>query len=383
VLLADTEAEHLPGCNLAFRREELLRIGGFDERFRVAGDDVDVCWRLADAGGTLGFHPAALVWHRRRGGVRAYWRQQRGYGRAEALLERKWPERYNMPGHARWGGRLYGRAAGALLSRSRVYHGRWGTAPFQAEVERPGPLLAQLAATPEWHLVCAALLALSLLGLSWPPLLAAVPLFALAVAAGLANAVAGAVRAPFAGAAWRLRLVTLWLHLLQPAARLAGRLGQGLVPWRRPRQRRFAPPLPRVRALWSETWQAPEERIARIQQTLRAYGGRVRAGGAWDRWDLEVAGGALGGARVRTVVEDHGRGRQLLRCRIWPRVSGSLAATVALLAGAGVAAAHAGAWVAGAALVPAAVLLLVAVVAECGLATAAALAAAESAERGA
>jgi GT2 family glycosyltransferase len=380
VLIADTEAEHLPGCNLAFRRDELMRIGGFDEQFRVAGDDVDVCWRLADAGGTLGFHPAALVWHRRRGSVSAYWRQQRGYGRAEALLERKWPEKYNVPGHARWGGRLYGRGTGALVRRTRIYHGRWGTAPFQAEVERPGPLLAQLAATPEWHLVCAALTAVALLGLSWRPLLAAVPLLVLAAAAALGNAVAGALRAPFAGPACRQRLLTLMLHLLQPAARLAGRAGHGLVPWRRPRLRRFAPPAPRVRELWSETWRAPEERIARLHERLRAPGGRVRAGGPCDRWDLEVAGGALGAARVRTVVEDHGRGRQLLRCRIWPRVPRGLVATIALLAAGGAAAAHAGAWLAGAVLEPAAILLLVAAVAECSRATAAVLDAAHAVE---
>jgi len=46
VLLTDREAEHIPGCNMAYRKSALLEIGGFDERFRVAGDDVDVCWSL-------------------------------------------------------------------------------------------------------------------------------------------------------------------------------------------------------------------------------------------------------------------------------------------------------------------------------------------------
>src|SRR5262249_21365247 len=91
VLLSDREAEHLPGCNMSFRKSALVAIGGFDPRFRVAGDDVDVCWRLRAHGLTLGFHPAAVVWHHRRNSIRAYWRQQRGYGKAEALLEQKWP----------------------------------------------------------------------------------------------------------------------------------------------------------------------------------------------------------------------------------------------------------------------------------------------------
>jgi GT2 family glycosyltransferase len=98
VLLADTLAEHIPGCNMAFWRDRLAAIGGFDAQFRVAGDDVDVCWRLQERGWTLGFHPSAVVWHHRRGSLRRFWRQQRGYGHAEALLERKWPVKYNTPG---------------------------------------------------------------------------------------------------------------------------------------------------------------------------------------------------------------------------------------------------------------------------------------------
>src|SRR5216117_3813370 len=108
VLLSDEEAEHIPGCNMAFRRDRLEAIGGFDPQFRAAGDDVDVCWQLQERGWTLGFHPAALVWHHRRNSVRTYWKQQIGYGRAEAMLERKWPEKYNGPGHVRWAGRIYG-----------------------------------------------------------------------------------------------------------------------------------------------------------------------------------------------------------------------------------------------------------------------------------
>src|SRR5262245_20169551 len=108
VLISDEEAEHIPGCNMAFRKDALQAIGGFDPQFRTAGDDVDVCWRLQQAGGTLGFSPAALVWHHRRNSVRAYWRQQRGYAKAEAMLEAKWPEKYNELGHLTWSGRLYG-----------------------------------------------------------------------------------------------------------------------------------------------------------------------------------------------------------------------------------------------------------------------------------
>src|SRR5262249_32970883 len=46
VLLSDDVAEHVPGCNLAFRKSALEAVGGFDPQFRVAGDDVDICWRI-------------------------------------------------------------------------------------------------------------------------------------------------------------------------------------------------------------------------------------------------------------------------------------------------------------------------------------------------
>src|SRR5574341_1769136 len=124
VLLSDQEAEHIPGCNMAFRKADLEAIGGFDTQFRKAGDDVDICWRLREAGGTLGFSPAAVVWHHRRNTVHASWKQQQGYTMAEVLLERKWPERYNSGGHVSWAGRIYGRGLQQVLGgRARIYQG--------------------------------------------------------------------------------------------------------------------------------------------------------------------------------------------------------------------------------------------------------------------
>jgi hypothetical protein len=110
---------------MCFRRNALLSLGGFDARFRIAGDDVDLCWRLQERGMTLGFNPAAVVWHHRRDSVRAYLKQQLNYGKAEAMLEGKWPEKYNSVGHVRWKGSLYGQGKTVPLftRRSRIYHG--------------------------------------------------------------------------------------------------------------------------------------------------------------------------------------------------------------------------------------------------------------------
>ena len=139
VLLSDTEAEHVPGCNAAFRKAALEAVGGFDPRFTMAGDDVDLCWRLRERGWTLGFSPAAMVWHRRRDSLRAYWRQQRAYGAAEAQLERKWPERHNASGTSRGRAGSTGAASSNLswAGAFRIHQGTWGGALF-ASVYSPG-----------------------------------------------------------------------------------------------------------------------------------------------------------------------------------------------------------------------------------------------------
>ena len=66
VLVSDQVAEHIPGCNMAFRREALEAINGFDPQFLKAGDDVDICWRLQHEGCLITFAPGAFVWHHRR-----------------------------------------------------------------------------------------------------------------------------------------------------------------------------------------------------------------------------------------------------------------------------------------------------------------------------
>jgi GT2 family glycosyltransferase len=377
VLLSDREAEHIPGCNMAFRAACLRAIGGFDPQFRAAGDDVDVCWRLRDRGWTLGFSPAAVVWHHRRDSIRAYWRQQRGYGRAEALLARKWPDKYNGTGHVTWAGRLYGNGAARLGGwGSRIYHGVWGSAPFQF-LYQPAPAgLWSLTAMPEWYLVILALGVLSALGALWRPLLLALPLLSLAMLAPVVSAGLGAARATFPGApgrpAGRLarRLVTAALHVIQPLARLRGRLQHGLTPWRWHGAPGLSLPRPGLAAIWSDRWEDPDQRLRGFEARLKATGATVRRGGDYDRWDLEVSGGALGAARVLMAVEDHGAGAQLVRVRWWPRgAPGGLGLTAIFLALSGGAVA-AEAWAAGAVLGVSTLLLALRVFLECAGASA-------------
>src|SRR5690606_37773654 len=140
VMLDDTEAEHLPGCNLAVRRTAYFDAGGFDPAFRTAGDDVDFCWRLREKGHRCGFAPGAFVWHHRRPSLRGYLRQQTGYGRAEALLVEKHPRRFTRDGDAKWEGFVYSGGPVRAVEGSVIYHGSMGRAGYQGVVTRMQPL---------------------------------------------------------------------------------------------------------------------------------------------------------------------------------------------------------------------------------------------------
>jgi GT2 family glycosyltransferase len=326
VLLTDTIAEHLPGCNMAFRRESLLAIGGFDPQFRVAGDDVDACWRLQERGWTLGFSPTALVWHHRRNSFARYLKQQCGYAKAEALLAEKWPQKYNSFGHLTWHGRLYGKGNAILvLQRPRIYHGIWGSAPFQSVYEPAPHDFLCLCLMPEWYALVVALGTGTLTGLMWKPLLMLGPMFLACFALTIAQSLHGARRASFDSSntnyAFRLhlRVLVACLHLLQPAARLIGRVHHGLGPWSRQNREGNLPKL-QTSSLWCERWEPSENRLTEIEDILAQGGASFARGSEFENWDLAIRGGLFGSVRVRTMTEEHGAGRQMFRLRAWPVV---------------------------------------------------------------
>lgn len=326
VLISDDRAEHVPGCNMTFSSADLRGIGGFDEVFTSAGDDVDVCWKLLDAGGQIAFAPAAQVRHHRRSTVRGYLKQQRGYGRSERMVAARHPHRFNRLGQARWAGSIYGGidvlpAVLPVVLRPVIYHGSLGSAPYQPVVARPAqtvlgwwaallPLsapiaLAGLAAAP---LAPAALAAPALAGL-------AVGAYAVAIGAS-----ACPPRAEPQPLAWRL-LVT-GLHVGQPFARTWGRLrGPGLL-----RDQEGAPA-----AAWSGDrlqW------LTGLERELRVRNLAVRHSSSSSRWDLAASIGPFLQAEVSTAVTWSWTPSTAVRVR--PRTAVlALCGATALLASAG------------------------------------------------
>jgi GT2 family glycosyltransferase len=336
VLESDQVAEHVPGCNMAYRKDALLAINGFDPLYRKAGDDVDVCWRLQQSGKWITFAPGACVWHHRRQGPRSYLRQQAGYGEAEAVLRFHHPARFNARGEGKWRGMLYGAALqGLRFGGSLVYRGTFGTGLFQC-VYRPGPAhWAMLPSTLEWH-AAAALVALG--AVFWlPALFVALGMLGLSVlVAGLQAAQA---KLPAAHRGLTSRLVVAALCYAQPLARS----------WRRYRTRFFHPcvvvpdadlpvrpgrPLPlsgeRTVEYWSERWQDRTELLSAVTAYLTERRWAKEFGAGWEAWDVRVYCHPLTEVRVATVQEDHGSGRRLIRVRFTMRLRPSARLAVGL-----------------------------------------------------
>jgi O-antigen biosynthesis protein len=329
VLINDRIAEHIPGCNMSIRRECLEAIGGFDTQFRIAGDDVDMCWRIQEHGWKIGFNSAAMVWHHRRNSIRRYLKQQYNYGKAEAMLEEKWPEKYNTIGHQTWKGRIYGKGLTPLIIHrgSLIYQGMWGTAPFQRLYEPALGRLTSLPLMPEGFVFIAFFFVLSLLGLISEPLLLAVPFFLLGVGISLSQATLAARRATFWSQVddnnllFKKRFLTGTMHLLQPMVRLLGRVSLGLTPLRFRGKSGWLIPKRKEISVWSMHWRSPDDWLRSLELKLKQSKVVSYRGGNYSSWDIAIAGGMFGVARLILGVEEHGGGKQNLRWRILPLFS--------------------------------------------------------------
>jgi GT2 family glycosyltransferase len=322
VMLTDREAEHIPGCNMAFYKWALEQVGLFDPVFRKAGDDVDICWRLQDAKFRIGFCPAGFVWHYRRATVKAYLKQQSGYGEAEALLIRKHPEHYNAFGGGLWRGRIYASSfSGLLLRPAVIYHGIFGSGFFQRLYE-PNP-----AASP--FLFCT-LLAYHVF-INVPLLLLAFyldafqPLAVASLGLSLGSCVLAAAQARLPRhkqRVWSRPLVAL-LFLLQPTVRGWARFkwrftqlsGQRPVP-----VELSAGPsgmeLPATMGYWSDGRTDRYQFLRSILAKLDQAGWTYRPDSGWTAYDVEVHPHIWTRLRLATVSEELEQGKRSFRCRI-------------------------------------------------------------------
>ncbi|MET4433111.1 MULTISPECIES: mycofactocin biosynthesis glycosyltransferase MftF [unclassified Mycolicibacterium] len=84
------QVSYVPSAAIICRRQALTELDGFDETLE-AGEDVDLCWRLIEAGARLRYEPIALVGHDHRTQLREWFVRKAFYGSSAAPLSVRHP----------------------------------------------------------------------------------------------------------------------------------------------------------------------------------------------------------------------------------------------------------------------------------------------------
>jgi O-antigen biosynthesis protein len=339
VLLTDVVAEHIPGCNMAFHRWAFDLVGGFDAQYRKAGDDVDFCWRLQQAGGVIAFSPSAIVWHHRRFTLRAFRKQQEGYGEAESLLRFQHLVFFGPTGTAKWKGRIYGAPRFSwLANRPVIYHGVFGEGLFQSIYPTPQSELANYLGSIEW-----VALTLLVFAASIPlPFLRIVPYLMFGGTLLVALSYMIHARLEPKHDTIPARLLVAFLALTQPLVRgwaryftwlKFKRTPPAVIASREPGQ----PPAQRVRGItrlefWSENGLGRETLLPEVVRALEDEGWSYSVDTGWKDWDLQIYGSFWWGVRMRSVTEYHGGPKCLTRVHLGARmVATTILANVMIL----------------------------------------------------
>jgi len=323
VLLTDVVAEHIPGCNMAFYRWAFQSVGGFDTEYRKAGDDVDFCWRIQQAGWVIAFSPTAIVWHYRRFTLRAFLRQQDGYGEAESLLRFKHLIFFGPTGTAKWRGQIYGTPRFSwFVNRPVIYHGMFGEGFFQSIYPAPQSDVAAYLSSIEWFALTIFLFGLGI----FLPALRIVPYLMLGgtLCVALSYMVRASIEPKFdtAGA----RLLVMFLAFVQPLVRGFSRYFTWLHFKRTPasviRAHEHLPERSRItgslsrRVFWSEQGRDRHYLLGAIFELLDEEGWRYSTDSGWNEWDIQIYGNFWWSIGLQTVTEYHGSGKCLTRVRL-------------------------------------------------------------------
>jgi mycofactocin system glycosyltransferase len=89
-VIPHTTVSYVPSAAVICRTSTLREQGGFDETLH-SGEDVDLCWRLVEAGARLRYEPIALVAHDHRITLRDWFARKAFYGRSAAPLAARHP----------------------------------------------------------------------------------------------------------------------------------------------------------------------------------------------------------------------------------------------------------------------------------------------------
>ncbi|MEY2518786.1 MAG: hypothetical protein QOF24_545 [Verrucomicrobiota bacterium] len=320
VLLTDTVAEHIPGCNMAWYRWVFENVGGFDPEYHKAGDDVDFCWRVQQAGHEIAFSPTAVVWHHRRFTLRAFRKQQEGYGEAESMLRFKHLIFFGPTGTAKWRGQIYGTPRFSwFINRPIIYHGAFGEGFFQSIYPTPQSEVAGYLSSIEWFALTVFLFGLGI----FLPDLRIVPylMFGGTLCVAISYMLRARIEPKFDTIAARL-LVT-FLAFAQPLVRGWSRYFTWLHFKRTPRAvismheelpggAEFSSSL-RERSYWSEEGFDRHHLLGSIFTLLNEEDWRYSTDTGWNEWDIQIYGNFWWSITLQTVTEYHGGPKCLTR----------------------------------------------------------------------
>jgi mycofactocin system glycosyltransferase len=107
---ASTRVSYVPAAVIVVRVDAIREVGGFDLDIRF-GEDVDLVWRLDEAGWSCRYEPAVEAHHRPRPTWLAWFRQRVDYGSSAAPLARRHPGRLAPAQMSGWSAGAWGLAA--------------------------------------------------------------------------------------------------------------------------------------------------------------------------------------------------------------------------------------------------------------------------------
>ncbi len=91
-VLPHSTVSYVPSAAIVCRTSAIRGVGGFDETLH-SGEDVDLCWRLVEAGARLRYEPIARVAHDHRTELRDWIARKAFYGGSAAPLSVRHPDK--------------------------------------------------------------------------------------------------------------------------------------------------------------------------------------------------------------------------------------------------------------------------------------------------
>ncbi len=164
---ARTRVSYVPSAALVCRVDALTALGGFDEEMHV-GEDVDLVWKLDEAGRTVRYEPSVTVGHRHRTTPWAWLRRRFDYGTSAGPLAKRHPGALAPIEASGWSLATWGLVAtGHPFAAGAVVGATAGMLSGKLDgLSRPMPVAAQLAG--RGHLSAGRTIAQGLMRPLWP-----------------------------------------------------------------------------------------------------------------------------------------------------------------------------------------------------------------------